>query len=157
MNNEEVNKKLKSISESKKFKIILYVFGIIIVVSAIFQAGVFVGFHKASFRGDWDDNFSRNFGARHGSIFSDENSPNANGAIGKIISINSPTMILEDNDNTEKVILIKDDTVIKNMRDNATSSDLTVDKFVIVIGSPNAQGQIEAKLIRILPEPPTIQ
>ena len=82
--------------------------------------------------------------------------PNAHGAIGKIIKIEFPNIVVLDKDQTEKVVVIKDDTNILERRDKVTENSLVVDKFIIVIGNPNNQGQIEAKLIRIIPSPEEI-
>jgi hypothetical protein len=144
---------MKDISESKALKIAIYCVGILVVACLIFQAGVIVGFHKASFGRDWDTNYSKNFGSR-GTTGMPENFPNAHGAFGTIVKVQLPTMIVADKDNTEKVILITDQTVIRKMRENATQADLVPDAFVVVIGSPNTDGQIQAQLIRILPAPP---
>lgn len=154
-----MNNKIKSfinkLSEPKIFKNIIYTVGIMFVSFLIFQAGMFVGLYKSSFRHDWDDNFFRNFGPRNNGrmIGGDiqDNFPNAHGAIGKIIKIEFPTMIIADKDNTEKVILITDDTKIRQMRQEGTFDDLKIGTYVVVIGSPNNQGQIEARLLRIIP------
>ena len=37
------------------------------------------------------------------------------------------------------------------MKSNITTNDLKLDDFVVVIGTPNTQGQIEAKFIRVMP------
>jgi hypothetical protein len=60
---------------------------------------------------------------------------------------------VQDKDNTEKVILIKEDTKIQKMMGSVLKTDLRLDDFVIIIGSPNNIGQVEAKLIRIMPAP----
>ena len=39
------------------------------------------------------------------------------------------------------------------MGNNLTIKDLKIDDFVVVIGTPDEQGQIEAKFIRIMPSP----
>ncbi|HUC88752.1 MAG TPA: hypothetical protein VMR49_01845 [Candidatus Paceibacterota bacterium] len=145
-------------SESKVFKIVIYSFGIAVAACLIFQAGVFVGFHRVSFGHDWENNYSMNFGTPYRNslipIGNFGNLPNAHGAIGKIIKIELPTIIvMDDKDKTEKVILINDDTEIHNMRKDETANDLKVDDSVVVIGSPDSKGQIEAKLIRIIPSP----
>jgi hypothetical protein len=59
--------------------------------------------------------------------------------------------VQDNKDNTEKVVLIKDDTQIQKMMISVKASGLSVDDFVVVIGDPNNQGQIEAKFIRIMP------
>ncbi len=140
--------------ESKILVGILYGVGIVIVLILIFSAGVSVGFHKASFGRAWEENYGRNFGMMpEGSDFGKNNFPNAHGAIGKIIKIELPTIIVQDKDNLEKVVLIKDDTKIEKMKMEIKSSDLAIDDFIVVIGSPDSQGQIEAKFIRIIPTP----
>jgi len=159
MNISDIKNKIKIVSESKVFKKIIYSFGITIIACLIFQAGVFVGFNRVTFGHDWEDNYSMNFGTPHRNqlmpIGDFGNLPNAHGAIGRIIKVESPTIIvMDDKDKTEKVILINDDTVIQKMRENGSIDDLKIDSFVIVIGSPNSKGQIEAKLIRIIPNPP---
>lgn len=155
---KKIKKYIQSLSEPKMFKKIMNGLGILFVAFFIFQAGMFVGFNKGRFGRDWDDNFSRNFGPRgyaHMSMMNNlpENFPNSHGAIGKIIKIELPTIIVADKDNIEKVVLIKDDTEIRQMREEATKDDLRVDGYVVVIGTPNTEGQIEAKLLRILPSP----
>lgn len=144
---------MKDISESKLLKTVIKVFCAVVIVCVVFQAGMIAGFHKASYGRDWNTNYSRNFGPRNSPMMP-ENFPNAHGAFGKILKVQLPTVIVEDKDKTEKVILITDKTEIHKMRDTVAKENLTPDMFIVVIGSPNDQGQIEARLIRILPLPP---
>ena len=77
---------------------------------------------------------------------------NSHGAIGKIIKIELPTLVLADRDGVEKVILIKDTTIIMHFRDTIKATDLKVNDVAVIIGSPNTDGQIEAIFIRVLPQ-----
>jgi hypothetical protein len=141
----------KIFTSKTSFKILCGI-GIIIAALLIFSLGVTVGFHKASFGHAWGENYERNFGfGPDHPLLGNDNFPNANGAIGKIIKIELPTIIVQDKDNTEKVILIKDDTKIEKTRETVTVNDLKIDDFVVVIGVPNDKGQIEAKFIRVMP------
>lgn len=156
--NKRIKNYIQKLLEPKMFKKIMKGLGILLVALFIFEAGMFVGFHKGKFGRDWDDNFSRNFGPRGSGRMGmmsnfPENFPNSHGAIGKIIKIEYPTMIVADKDNIEKVVLISDETRIRQMREEGTKDSLKLNDYVVVIGSPNTQGQIEAKLIRILPPP----
>lgn len=138
--------------ESKIAFGILCGIGVVLVALLIFYVGVNVGFHKASFGRAWGDNYERNFGfGPDRPLLGNDNFPNANGAIGKIIKIELPTIIVQDKDNTEKVVLIENDTKIEKAMTSITSSDLSINDFVVAIGSPNDQGQVEAKFIRIMP------
>ncbi len=144
---------IKNFFESKTSKGVFYGITIVIVVLFIFQAGMMVGYHKAAFSYRWGDNYSRTFGESRHMIpgFPSGGFMNAHGATGKIIKIDLPTFIIESQDNTEKVIVIKDDTIIRRFRDEVKSSDLKVDDIVVVIGTPNDKGQVEAKFIRLMP------
>ena len=58
-------------------------------------------------------------------------------------------------ENTEKVVRIESDTVIRKLRDTIQLSDLQVGDMIVAIGSPGDNGEIDAKLIRDLPPPAT--
>jgi hypothetical protein len=153
---KNIYEKVKKAFESKILVGILYGIGGVVVILFIFLAGVDVGQEKASFGSAWGEHYYENFGMMNRGIPGGMmgNLPNAHGAIGKIIKIELPTIIVQDIDNTEKVILTTDDTKIVNVGNNNSVADLKVDQSIVVIGSPNAQGQIEAKFIRIMPFPP---
>ena len=143
---------IKKFFESTVFLKILCGIGIVVIAFIIFYAGVTVGFHKATFGRAWAENYERNFGfGPDHSLSAINNFPNADGAIGKIIKIELPTIIVQDKDNTEKVISTTTTTQIQEMKSNITTNDLKLGDFVVVIGTPNAQGQIEAKFIRVMP------
>jgi len=76
---------------------------------------------------------------------------NPHGTFGKIIKIDLPTIAVQASDGTEKSIVIDDNTTIRRFQETLTSKDLKVDDPIVVIGEPNDQGQIEAKLIRLMP------
>ena len=147
---------LKEFFQSKKFTKTLFGAGVAIAVLFVFQAGIFVGYKKASFSHRWGDNYHRTFGERkHKGVFYkgalQKDFSGAHGAIGKIISLDFPSFVIEDSDNTEKIALISGKTVIRRFRETINPADLKVDDFVVIIGSPDDQGRIEARLIRIMP------
>lgn len=151
---KKIHEKILKIFESKILVRILYIAGIAIVLILIFSAGFSVGFHKASFGRAWGENYEKNFGMMpEHPEFGKDNFPNAHGAVGKIIKIELPTIIVQDKDQTEKVVLINENTKIQKMRQPVEQKDLKVDDFAVIIGSPNDKGQIEAKFIRIMPSP----
>ncbi len=156
---KEIKESIKKVFESKKVLVIASIFGVLFIISLIFQAGVSVGFHKASFGRDWGENYGRNFGMMRGGdkgfpiggMMNQGNFPNAHGTVGKIIKNELPIIVVQDKDGTEKFILINDDTSIRSEKENINGSDLKVDDFIVVIGSPNEEGQIVAKLVRLMP------
>lgn len=154
------------VSQSKKIKIIITTIVGLAILSGVFQAGVFVGFHKAAFLFKSGDNFYRAFGDRDdrlikgmgmaGGMFRDELS-GGHGAIGKIVKVNLPIITVIGPDNIEKTIIVNDDTNIHQQRGTSSIDVLTADQYISVLGTPNDQGQIVAKFIRIVPPPPQIQ
>ena len=56
---EKIKNSLKNFVESKKFNTLVYGFLVAVIALLIFQAGVFVGFHKASFSYRWGDNYQK--------------------------------------------------------------------------------------------------
>lgn len=151
--------KIKNLWQSKFFKGVICTLTILIAVLIIFQAGRFVGFHQAGFSYRMGDNYYRAFegprqGREMGGGIPYGNMPGGHGAVGKIVKINLPTIIISTPDNLEKTILLGKDTLIRRFRDNASSSDLKVGEMAVVLGEPNQESVIEAKLIRLLPPPP---
>ena len=155
----------KDFLHSKNFKRVLWVVGIAIVASFIFHAGMFVGYHKASFSYRWGDNFHRTFG-RPDHHFGNQKSFGADfvrngftegyGVAGKVIRVELPTVIVLGSDGVEKIVRVGDTTAIRHFRDTVKASDLRVDDFVTVIGAPNQASEIEAKFIRVMSEPSVI-
>lgn len=146
---------IKKWSESKSLKAVIITIVTLAVFAFIFQAGVFVGFHKASFLFKSGDNFYRNFGDRggmmgRGGMFSDEFT-GGHGASGKIVRIELPNIVVLGQDNIEKVVVTDSKTDIREGRSNSSLEKLKVDEFITVIGSPNDQGQVLAKFIRVMP------
>ena len=50
--------------------------------------------------------------------------------------------------------MINDKTSIRLFRDTVTPDEINPDDFVTVIGDPDADGNVIAKFIRIMPAPP---
>lgn len=157
MNKEEIKNNINKFTESNNFKNIAFIFGGLFILFFVFQMGMMAGFRKASFSRDWGNNYERNFGPMHKAppfIGGDIGGlPNAHGAIGKIIKVEYPNIVVLDKDQTEKIVTINDQTNILERKEKVGKEVLVVDKYIIVIGSPNTSGQIEAKLIRIIPSP----
>ena len=144
----------KSFFQSKKIKIALAVIFALIVILLVFQAGVFVGFKKASFSYQWGENYYKNFaGPRRGFMedFRGREMMAPHGLFGAIIKKDDSSLVIRGIDNAEKIILINKDTAINRFREKINPIDLKINDNITVIGSPDSSGQIEAKLIRVMP------
>jgi len=146
-----------NILESKLFKAIILSIAVLIILVFVFGLGVFVGTKKADFSFRWADQYHRNFGGPQRGFFGDimgNQFTNSNGVFGQILKIDGQILTIKGRGNAEKSILVSDKTSIIRQRDNIKLFDLKTDDIVVVIGEPNDNGQIEAKLIRVLPPPP---
>lgn len=129
------------------------------VVVLIFGAGMAVGGMKAKFSYRWAESYHKNFGGPQGGFFGDwRRMPplpgdfiEGHGAFGEIIELNDNGFVIKGRGDVEKMVIMIEDTIIKKggkgmktIKDN-----LEVGEYVVVIGSPNEEGQIEAKLIRV--------
>lgn len=154
MNEEKTFRKFLQ-NNPDALKWIIIGLGSFMVLILVFGAGVKVGTIKARYSYRWAENYHRNFAGPRGGFFSDwRSSPrgefiNAHGVFGSIIKIDGNTIITKGRDDVEKAILVSDNTVIQKGRETVKLSDLKTDDRVVIIGSPNEQGQIEAKLIRV--------
>lgn len=130
-----------------------------VIVFLIFGLGVFIGEKKASFSYRWAEQYHKNFAGPQGGFFEEwqkfpgKDFIGAHGVFGQIIKIDGSTVIIKGSDNVEKIVLIKDDTIIERFREAIKITDLKVDDYIVVIGEPNDAGQMEAKFIRLLPSP----
>lgn len=116
----------------------IYKIGIAVIIAfALFQTGVFVGMHQARFMNRFGDNYMKNI-------------PGGHGAIGKVISVASSTLVVSDA-NIEKIVTITSETKIARHRNTATTSDIKVGDSIVVIGEPDETGKVNARFIRLMP------
>lgn len=126
-------------------------------VVLIFGAGIFVGQMKARFSYRWAESYHKNFAGPKGGFLGDLRGFPAGdfiesrGAFGEIIQISNSDFVVKGRGDAEKVIVVSKDTVIQKGRETIKKEELKVGDKVVIIGSPNEEGQIEARLIRLFP------
>jgi len=126
-----------------------------VIVGLIFGAGMFVGGLKAKFSYRWAESYHKNFaGPREGFLGDWRSFPRGDfieghGAFGEIIQIDDSGLVVKGRGDVEKVIIATQDTTIQEGRETIKKEELKVGDQVVIIGSPNKEGQIEAKLIRV--------
>lgn len=150
---------LENLHPSKRVRMVIIGLGVAVLALLIFQAGVVAGYHKARFGARFGDNFERNFvgplGGGFGGTFPGPGMPGGHGAVGEILSISLPQIVIAGPDNLEKTVLISTSTIVREFQNQITTDKLKVGDFVVVLGNPNEAGQVDAKLIRIMPPPPS--
>ncbi len=148
---------IKEVLKDSKIKKIIHILGYIIVALVIFQGGMFVGFNKAGFSYRTGEQYFRQMNGRPDDKFMGMNRgdfENSHGATGKIISIKLPSVIISDKNGIEKTIIFSTSTTnIMKFKNSVKVDDLKVNDFITVIGNPNDKAEVEAKLIRIMPDP----
>ncbi|MFH0740107.1 MAG: hypothetical protein V1819_03395 [bacterium] len=151
---------IDKIFQSKLFKGFLLGLLVFFLLGLVFKTGEMVGARKADFSCKWSDNYHKNFGGpKQGFMqgFRDRDFIEANGVVGQIIKIapsagsGQAIIAIKGRGDIEKIVLINASTTINSLNKAVQVSDLKVDDMVVVIGEPNNQGQISAKLIRIMP------
>ena len=155
---EKIKENLKNMHKNKPVRTIIGILLFLIVVLTAFQAGVFIGYRKASFSNNLGNRYYRQAfedGKHDGSFgFFGGEIPSGSGAVGKIVRIDQASFVVATPDNIEKTIKITDDTLIRKFRDKISLTDLKIGDQVIVLGGANEKSEIEAKLVRLLPPPP---
>ncbi|HEU5114215.1 MAG TPA: hypothetical protein VFT82_00435 [Candidatus Paceibacterota bacterium] len=129
------------------------VIGVIAAIGAllIFQAGIFVGYHKALFSYRGGERFvSMMQGPRMMQGYDDDFSP-SHGAFGRIVSVALPSFVVASPNNTEQTVYVGNGTVIRMFRNTASTSDIQPERYAAVLGEPDPSGFIEARFIRIMP------
>ena len=146
--------------ESRAFRSVLYGVLTLIVLLLVFRTGMIIGYQKALSSFQLGQNYDQIFlGPDNGPRFGldGDGFPNDHGSSGQIIQISGDTVVLKGRDQVERSVVTDDDTLIKRFQDTVSLSALKVGDDIIVIGSPNDSGQLEAKFIRYLPAPPPLQ
>ncbi len=158
----EATPKKPGLLESKKFTAVLVSLTIIAALFLSFRVGMFVGFRQATTSYEYGASYHRVFGGpRQGFMTRSPLTPPADefmgkdfvdthGVFGKIIKIDNNVLVL-DAKNTERTILVSDDAAVRKGREPIGISEIKINDNVVVIGSTDGQGQIQAKLIRIFP------
>jgi len=133
---------------------VLLIIIMVVFIVVAFGVGVWVGQERAKFSFGWAENYHRNFGGPMGGFFS--NLPNngfinGHGIFGSVIKVDPTALVIKDAGNVEETVTISSNTTIRNNSGILKPSDLKVGDSVVIIGSPDGQGQIQAEFIRVLP------
>lgn len=123
-----------------------------IVVLLAFWLGTAVGERRMRHFSGWCEGYRHAFlppRGREQGLF--PRLPNAHGVFGRVVSVSGQTLIIEGNDDVEQSVQVSSSTAIRIGHRAASWEEIRVDGQVSVFGMPNGQGQIEARLIRLLP------
>ncbi len=145
---------MNELLKNKIFQVFILVLCVLLVFISGFWLGLRVGEHQRGFARDWSDNYHKNFAGPRGGFLKemrDHEFINANGVFGQIIKIEGTTVIAKGEADIEKIIMVSERTIINRGPEKINVSQLQVDDNIIVVGEPDNQGRIMAKLIRVMP------
>jgi len=137
-------------------KWIVFVLIVFVLILVAFGFGVRIGVIKATYSYRWADNYHRNFGGPADGFWGNvEQFPagdfmGAHGVFGDVIEVKDGSVVIQTPDNKENVVVLGSDTTIT--KGTKTLQTLQVGDHITVIGTPNQEGQIEAKFIRVFDE-----
>ncbi len=131
------------------------VLGIILAVLLFFSGGMAVGFVKGQFSDRRDGHYMDVMGGRQSplSSFSDTDvrAPSPHGMVGQVISVNKSQLIVKGQNDTEYVVIMNPQTVVRQFRSQGTTTNIAVGSWITAIGSPDESGRLVASFLRIIP------
>ena len=128
--------------QNRWLRVVLVLVGLLLVLCLCLGASVFVVRLNGRSEGRPLGLFRRMF-----------NLPREHGAIGRIQRIDTQTLTLELPNGTIENVLVNQDTRIERSRKRIPLPDLKVNDRVLVIGSPDRQGRIDANWIHVFGQP----
>lgn len=128
----------KSANKLSWLKGSLIALGVVVGITFVFGAGFFVGRQSAS-------PLRLPLGLEH------RGSLKGHGAIGAIQSIGDQRITIRLRDGTIQVVLVDNETRLEKNFQRVSLADFKIDDQVVVLGSPNADGEIKAHLVGIIP------
>ncbi len=144
--------RLRAFADSPTAMGIIVVIVALIMILATFEAGRAFGLHQARGAGAWGANYDHMFGNPTGpGLGARSPLPGGHGAEGTISDVTLPTFHIVDPNHPEETVRLDANTIIRSKDGNVASTTLTSGQSVIVLGAPDSQGTIDAKLIRIMP------
>ncbi len=153
------SQRLANFFRSRYFLGILIGLIVLLIVFAIFEAGVAFGYHEAMFSARWGEDYGRNFGEPEDALgLPSSHMPMPEGNVGQIASITgsatSTILFVSSKEHPEEKVLVDDDTIIRKKDTVLQPSQLAVGMSIVVLGAPNSDGAIDAKFIRVFSTPP---
>jgi hypothetical protein len=151
-----VSQGLEPTIDSKRKKKFLRGFIIALCFFFVFNLGIGVGREMERFACNWTASYHKNFGGPEMGFIENwkGQSPaiiNGRGVAGKIIQINVDTLVIQSQNNIEIIVIMVPETKVTKLQNQVDKGELKMNDFIVVVGDPNVDGQIVAKLIRILP------
>lgn len=137
-----------------KTKTLLWTLCGILAILITFGLGLLVGYRRAIFAADFGEGYYR-------SVYGDPFGKPMIGAMGmgpvmmhgvagEVLDVSSDTITVEDPNGNEESVLIMANTPVREMGNDVSATIIQPDDRVVVIGEPDASGEVDARFIRVL-------
>lgn len=143
----------KDFLQSSAYTTLLKSIGVLFVALTVFGAGFLAGYHQGVFSYHWNMNYTRELDdprSPFAPFVHDGDETNSHGAIGTVVSINLPEILVKGPYQAESIVTIGSSTVVRSMHALGTEQSIVPGVQVIVVGNPDDQGRIQASFIRIM-------
>ena len=122
----------------------LVLFFVLFILACTFLFGVVVGTHRAGWPGPWRSHlWEQPLGPRWFG---------GHGALGVVEKVEGDAITISGRGGESRVIMVVEETVIERHRERITLEDIEVGDHLIAIGSPDDEGWIIARVIRVFAE-----
>ncbi len=145
--------------KSRLVRTILIALGSLVILSGVFALGARMGQRQERHFTRWSEGYDRMFGrpGPGGLPPGRPMFPMEHAIFGKVISMSTSTMVVQGKEGIEQSVTMASSTEIRAGRETIAIKDIKPDAEVAIFGAPNEQGQIEARLIRVMPAQPQPQ
>ena len=141
---------MQKISSANVIKGVLIGLAALIVLILVFNLGLLVGYRKAFFSEHWGENYQRNFvgpwplppGFHPGDFL------NADSTAGTVLTVSGNTIVMKDDQNTERTVIVSATTTIREGDETVSISDIKPSDQIVIIGQPDSTGELQANFIR---------
>ncbi len=143
------------LKEKKWLVWILVAVGELAVLLLVFRVGEVIGVERANFNSGWAANYGRLFGEPRPGFFDESGAlppVPAFGNAGTVLSIGNGDIVIRDAGNNEKTITVSSSTPIREGLNEIMMANIPPGAQIVVIGAPDAQGQIVAHFVRVFPD-----
>lgn len=136
---------------------VLMIIGGVVAALLFFGMGMLVGYRRGVFAARFGQDYYHNFVGSHARgplgvmVLGGQPLMNGHGMTGIVIAAQSSTIVAQNADGNEESIVVASGTIIRKFDQTVPVATIVPGERIIVIGEPNADGQIDARFIRIFP------
>ncbi len=136
-----------------KTKTLLSILCGVFLALIVFGLGITVGYRRAIFSSEFGAQYYHElygdpFGRPMTKVLAN-GQLTTHGVAGEVIDVGSSTIFVKDPSGNEESVFISTDTPIREMNQEILANDILIGDGVTVIGEPDANGQVDARFVRV--------